>query len=449
MNIDVPEGARLIIGRLEKAGFEAFVVGGCVRDSLLGYEPKDWDVCTSALPDDSLDVFKDFRVIATGLRHGTITIIVNDVTFEVTTYRIDGDYSDNRRPDSVEFTRSLKEDLARRDFTINSMAYNPSAGLVDHFGGADDLKACVVRCVGDPAKRIREDALRIMRALRFASSIRFSIEGTTAAVMSENRRLLGNIAAERIAAELNGLLLGDGFRKIAVENLDIVTEVIPELSQGIGFEQNNQYHCYDVLTHILFSVESAPKDVQLRLAMLLHDVAKPECYSEKDGIGHFYGHALVGDDIAKRVLSRLKYDNDTIHTVCELIKYHDAIIPARRKVVKRWLNKIGEVRLRQLVEVKRADAKAQVPARGEEKIAELVKVLALIDDVIEKGQCFSLKDLAVNGRDLIDAGIPEGVNVGNILNMLINMVIDEQIPNERQALLEIVDNTVSEIDSTE
>ena len=449
MIIDVPAGIRFIIGRLEKAGFEAFIVGGCVRDSLLVNEPKDWDVCTSALPHDVLNVFKDFRVVETGLRHGTVTVIVNDIAFEITTYRIDGDYSDNRRPDSVAFTRSIMEDLARRDFTINAMAYNPSVGLVDYFGGADDLKAGVIRCVGDPTKRFQEDALRIMRALRFASSLGFSIEKATAAAMRENRGLLGNIAAERIAVELNGLLIGDGFRKIVTANLHILFEVIPELRVCAGFEQNNPYHCYDVLNHILFSVEDAPINVSLRLTMLLHDIAKPKCYSEKDSLGHFYGHSQVGTDIAEEILLRLKYDNDTIHTVCELIKYHDAIIPPRRRIVKRWLNKIGEFRFRQLLEVKKADAHAQVPARGEEKIAELVKVLTLIDDVIEQGQCFSLKHLAVNGRDLIDAGIPEGTKIGFVLNQLVDMVIDEQVINERETLLKIAKNTICQNNSLE
>ena len=438
MNIDVPEGARLIIGKLEEAGFEAFVVGGCVRDSLLGREPKDWDVCTSAPPAQAIETFKGLRVIETGLKHGTVTVMAGDEAVEVTTYRIDGDYSDNRRPDNVEFTGSLKEDLSRRDFTVNAMAYSPAAGLVDYFGGAGDLEAGTIKCVGDPGKRFREDALRIMRALRFAAVLGFSIDGATNAAMRENRGLLGNIAAERIAAELNGLVLGDGVRKTISGNLDVFFEVVPELAAGAGFEQNNQYHCYTVLNHILISVEKARKDIRLRLAMLLHDIAKPKCYTESDGTGHFYRHAQEGSDMARAILTRLKYDNDTVATVCELIKYHDAIIPPRRRAVKKWLNKIGEARLRQLIEVKMADAKAQVPARGAEKIAGLVKVLALIDEVIEQGQCFSLKDLAVNGRDLIEAGVPEGVKVGAVLKQLVDMVIDEEAENERAALLEIV-----------
>ena len=436
--IDVPEAARTIMGRLEEAGFEAFVVGGCVRDSLLGRGPKDWDVCTSALPEQTLEIFKESRVVETGLKHGTVTIMAGDEPIEVTTYRIDGDYSDNRRPDKVEFTASLREDLSRRDFTINAMAYSPAAGLVDYHGGADDLKAGTIRCVGDPGQRFTEDALRIMRALRFSAVLEFSIDAKTKAAMHDNRGLLRNIAAERIAAELNGLILGDGVRKTIAGNLDVVFEVIPELAQGAGFEQNNPYHCYTVLNHILFSVENVRKDVRLRLTMLLHDIAKPKCYTESDSGGHFYGHAQVGADMARVILSRLKYDNATISTVCGLIKYHDATIPSRRRVVKKWLNKIGEARLRQLLEVKTADAKAQVPAHGEEKIAGLEKVLALIDDVIEHGQCFSLKDLAVNGRDLIEAGVPEGPGVGVMLKQLVGLVIDEKVENERAALLGIV-----------
>jgi len=273
--------------------------------------------------------------------------------------------------------------------------------------------------------------------MRFAAVLGFSIDDATASAMRENRGLLKNIAAERIAAELNGLIVGDRVRDVLQKNLSVLTEVIPELAAAAGFEQNNPYHCYDVLTHIFYSVENAPRDTRLRLTMLLHDVAKPERYTEKDGTGHFYGHARRSAEMAKEILLRLKYDNDTIHTVRELIFYHDADIRPHRKQIKKWLRKLGEKRMRELIEVKRADAKAQAAPYSDEKLAALFNTAALIDDVIEQGQCFSLKDLAVNGRDLISAGVPEGTMIGTILDRLVDMVIDEKVENDRAALLEL------------
>ena len=436
MDIKIPDDVLYIIEGLEGAGFGAYAVGGCVRDSLLGKAPKDWDVCTSALPRQVLECFKGHRAIETGLKHGTVTIVNGAFPVEVTTYRIDGDYSDNRRPDSVEFTDTLREDLSRRDFTINAMACNPKAGIVDYFDGMGDLGAGRIRCVGDPGTRFQEDALRIMRALRFAAALGFSIDAATGDAMYEKRELLGNISVERIAGELNKMIVGENLYPLMSSHMAIITEIIPELAPMIGFEQNNPFHCYDVMTHTLRSVDSAPKDVQLRLTMLFHDVAKPLRHSEKDGVGHFYGHPRAGSDMARAILRRLKYDNDTIETVTQLILYHDADVLPRRKNIKRWLNRIGEGRFRQLVKIKTADAMAQTPAAREEKTALLERVLIVLDEILEQQLCFSLKDLAVDGRDLISAGVPEGVAVGRILNRLVDMVIDEQIENEKDALLE-------------
>ena len=434
---ELPDEVRHIIDTLENNGFEAYAVGGCVRDGLLGKTPKDWDICTPARPLQTMKYFAGRHIIETGLRHGTITLMLNHKPFEITTYRIDGAYTDNRHPDKVEFTNDLKGDLSRRDFTINAMAYNPKRGVVDFFGGEKDLNSGIIKCVGDANKRFQEDALRIMRALRFASVLGFSIDDDTSKAMLDNKKLLNNIAVERIAAELNKFILGNGIRNIMLKHMPVITEIIPEMSPVIGFEQNNPYHCYDVLNHILFSVENAPEDVDIRLSTLFHDIGKPECYTETDGTGHFYGHQRAGSEIAKKILLRLKYDRNTVETVTELIFWHDADIQPHRKNVKRWLNRIGEKRLRQLLEVKRADAMAHAAGYGQKKANKLTKILTLVNEIIEQRQCFSLKDLAVNGDDLIALGIPEGVKVGIILNRLMNMVIDERVENDKAKLLEI------------
>jgi len=439
MEMKIPDEVQYILNTLENNGCAAYAVGGCVRDSLLGKEPKDWDICTPALPEHTMKFFAEHKIIETGLRHGTITLRINHNSFEVTTYRIDGVYSDNRHPDKVEFANDLKEDLSRRDFTINAMAYNPKTGIVDFFGGAKDLEYGIIKCVGDANKRFQEDALRIMRALRLASVLGFSISSDTSKAILENKSLLKNIAVERIAAELNKLIVGNNVRNIFLKYISVITEIIPEITPTIGFDQNNPYHCYDVLNHILYSVENARKDVSIRLAMLFHDIAKPECYSEVDGTGHAYGHPKLSSEAAKEILLRLKYDNNTIETVTQLILHHDEDILPHRKHIRRWLNKIGEKRLRQLLEVKRADTMAQSPYSRQKKIDDLTGILILVDDVIRQRHCFSLKDLAVNGRDLMNSGITDGVMIGTILNQLMDKVIDGQIENDKLVLLETAD----------
>ena len=436
MDIKIPDEVQYMIDILEKNGYEAYAVGGCVRDAILGAEPKDWDICTPALPEQIMGFFEGQRIIETGLSHGTITLVLNNKPFEITTYRRDGVYSDNRRPDTVEFVNDLKEDLSRRDFTINAMAYSPKKGVVDFFGGIQDIENQTVRCVGDADKRFQEDALRIMRALRFASVLDFTIEGHTSAAIYRNKHLLQNIAVERIANELNKLIVGDNAGNILLNYTCVIGAVIPEIKEMVGFEQKSPYHHLDVWNHTAASVTKAPADVPLRLTMLLHDIAKPGCYSEADGIGHFYGHSKVSSDMAKEILLRLRYDNSTIETVTELILYHDANIHPERKHIKRWLNRIGEERFRQLIEIKRADAMAKSEKYRQAKMEVLNDILTVLDEIIEQNQCFSLKDLAVNGRDLIAAGVPEGVTIGRILNRLMDMVIDEQVENNKEKLLE-------------
>ena len=437
MNIKIPDEAQYIINILETNGHEAYVVGGCVRDSLLGEQPKDWDICTSALPEQTMKYFAEHHIIETGLQHGTVTLMLNHRPFEITTYRIDGVYTDNRRPDNVKFVSELKEDLARRDFTINAMAYNPRTGIADFFDGVKDLKSGIIKCVGNADSRFQEDALRIMRALRFASALGFSIDGDTSKSMLDNKKLLNNIAAERIANELNKLIVGNGVKSILSEHTPVIAEIIPEILPMIGFEQNNKWHYLDVWRHTLTSLDNAPKDIVLRLAMLFHDMGKPSCYTESDDkTGHFYGHPQVSHDMARKILLRLKYDNDTIRAVTQLILYHDAELQSQKKFIKRWLNKIGEERFRQLLEVKRADNKSQTMSLTQKILEMLDNIEVLLNEIIEQRQCFSLKDLAVNGRDLIDIGVAEGNKIGVILNQLVDMVIDEKIENDKTVLLE-------------
>ena len=443
MNIKLPDEVKYIIDVLEENGYEAYAVGGCVRDTLMGKEPTDWDICTSALPEQTMQCFEGRHIIETGLKHGTITLMLNHKPFEITTYRVDGKYKDNRRPEQVKFVSVLKRDLARRDFTVNAMAYNPKTGLADYYGGQQDLTEKKIKCVGNPDKRFQEDALRIMRALRFAASLGFTIEENTAESMRNNKKLLKNIASERIANELNKLLEGNNVGDILSEHLSVIAEIIPELAATEGFEQNNPWHCYDVLNHILISVDNAPKDYAMRLTMLFHDIAKPECYTEKDGKGHFYGHPKASSDMAKRILSRLKYDNETIRTVTQLILYHDADIIPQKKYIKRWLNKIGEEKLRQLIEVKKADDMAKAEKYRKKAFDEVENILSVLNYVIGQGECFSLKDLAVDGKDLINMGISEGAEIGRILKELTDLVVDEKIENNKTVLLETVKNNIT------
>ena len=438
MKFDLPEEVRFIIDALEKNGHDAYVVGGCVRDSLAGNAPKDWDICTSALPEQTMECFEGCPVFGTGLQHGTVTLISNHKPYEITTFRHDGDYSDNRRPDTVEFVKELKEDMARRDFTINAMAFNPGVGVIDLFGGKEDLRNGIIKCVGDASGRFQEDALRIIRAMRFASELGFSIDDDTARAMLEKKALLRNIAVERIAAELDKLIVGMKASETISRHISVITEVIPELIPTIGFEQNNPYHCFDVFAHTMKSVDSSPKDVVIRLTMLFHDIAKPQCYTEKDGVGHFYGHPKVSSEIARQILSRLKYDNDTKFAVTQLVFYHDTDIDQNSRNVKRWLNRIGEERLRQLLLVKRSDAIAQSPEFANQKLAELENIEHIIDKVIAEQHCFSLKGLAVDGKDLIAAGIPEGAKIGAILKTLVDAVIEEQVENDKDKLMDMV-----------
>lgn len=434
-NIILPEYATYVIEKLEQYGFEAYVVGGCVRDSLLGITPKDWDVCTNATPQEVLRVFRKNPVIKTGLKHGTVTVMVNHEPVEVTTFRIDGEYTDNRHPDSVVFVSRVEEDLARRDFTINAMAYNPTRGLVDAFGGQEDLANGRIRCVGEPDERFNEDGLRIMRALRFASRFDFGIESETAFSIRRNRHLLENVSVERIYKELKGILTGKGALSMLLAFPDVMAVIMPELAPTFGFEQNTPYHKYDVWTHTAHAVQAAPAQEVLRLAMLLHDIGKPASFSlGEDGIAHFYGHPELSAEMTHNILTRLKSDNATLNRVVTLVREHDNDFPASRAGMRRFIGRLGEEVVQQLFDIKRADWAAQSDYKLQEKKTTLCKAALLIDELMDEEHAFTIKDLHINGRDLMAMGVPAGPDVGRILKTLLDEVQEDRLPNAPEPL---------------
>ena len=433
--IQIPEHALTVVERLERYGYEAYVVGGCVRDSLLGRSPKDWDVCTNALPEEVLRVFRRFHVIKTGLQHGTVTVMVSHQPVEVTTFRIDGAYTDNRHPDSVNFVSRVEEDLARRDFTINAMAYNPTRGLVDAFGGQEDLRAGIIRCVGEPDARFNEDGLRILRALRFAARYNFGIETETAFSIHRNRHLLENVSVERIFAELKGILVGEGVLGMMQAFPDVFAIIIPELAPTIGFDQRNPHHCYDVWTHTAHAVQNAPADETLRLALLLHDIAKPATFSQgEDGKGHFYDHGKVGADMARDILLHLKSDTATLQNVVTLVREHDRVLPTTAPGMRRLIGKLGVAALQQLLAMKQADMDAQSSHERPQKQKALREARLLLEDILDEPPAFTVSDLAITGRDLISMGLKPGPAMGNILKTLLSEVQDELLENSREAL---------------
>ncbi|MCR4926034.1 MAG: HD domain-containing protein [Clostridiales bacterium] len=432
IKIDMPLQVKKAIDILNKNGYKGYIVGGCVRDSLLGREPEDFDLTTDASPDEMLECFKNYRTIDNGLKHGTLTVIIDGCIMEITTHRIDGDYTDNRRPDSVSFSRKLTDDLSRRDFTVNAMAYSEQTGLVDEFNSIEDLNNKIIRTVGNADKRFNEDALRIIRALRFASVLGFEIEEETKIAIIENRSLLNNIAVERIAAELNKLVCGDCL-DVLLNYREVFAIFMPEFIPTFELEQNNDHHIYKVWEHIVRSVNFAPKDKITRLTMLFHDIGKGR-FDGKDG--HFHGHAEYSREMAQTILKRLKYDNDTINRVCMLVEHHDDKIEISESCVKRWLNRMGQEDFKRLLDVKKADNMAKAPSYHyrQKDIAELEKVL---EKVIEEKQCFTLKGLAVNGNDVMALGA-KNEKVGVILNELLRRVIDDEIENDREKLLFVV-----------
>ncbi len=440
MQLPVPVSA--LLARLNGAGFSAYAVGGCVRDSILGLEPHDWDICTSALPEQMQEVFKDLHTVETGLKHGTLTVVVDHVPYEVTTFRVDGDYTDHRHPDSVRFVDDLTQDLARRDFTVNAMAWNPETGLADPFDGQSDLAANLIRCVGEPEQRFDEDALRILRALRFASVYDFAIEPATSAALRKMAPDLSRVAGERIREELLKLLCGKAAGRILREYPEVLAEIIPEIRPMIGYDQQNHHHSYDLWEHTVRGIEGVPAEPVLRLTMLLHDTGKPEARTtDEKGEGHYKGHGKISEQIARKTAETLHLDNAFRDRLCNLVLHHD--IPLRtdsgaintdRSFLLRRLNRFGEEDLRALFLIHRSDRVATGYTTAEREDARLKERLAALDALLAEKPCFTLKDLAVNGRDLMAAGL-KGKAVGETLQALLEAVMDGKVPNEKEALL--------------
>ncbi len=437
IRITVPQKGQYIIKTLHDAGFQAYAVGGCVRDSVLGRTPQDWDITTSARPEQVKALFQ--RTIDTGLQHGTVTVMLQGEGFEVTTYRIDGKYEDSRHPAQVTFTPDLREDLRRRDLTINAMAYNDAEGLVDLFGGLEDLEAGIVRCVGEARERFREDALRILRAIRFSAQLGFSIEEETLAAVEELAPTLRRISAERIQAELVKLMVSPHPDYLRTAYDKGVTKVIlPEFDKAMETPQNHPHHCCSVGEHILHSLCLVEAEHTLRLAMLLHDIGKPNVLTvDEDGMTHFHGHAAVSAAMAEQILRRLKFDNDTVRRVCRLVQYHDygngQEIDIR--LARRAMNRIGEEAFPGLFAVKRADILAQSSYLRQEKLDRLEAWQGCYRQILDRNQCVSLKTLAVNGSDLIAMGWKPGRELGEALSMLLEQVLEDPARNDREWLL--------------
>ena len=435
--IQLPPQVHSVLRRLNAAGFEACIVGGCVRDMLLGRSPGDYDIATSARPEETAAVFAGERIIETGLKHGTVTLLLDGMPLEVTTFRVDGAYTDARHPDAVSFTRSLREDLARRDFTMNAIAWSGDGGLADPFGGEADIRAKRIRCVGRPGDRFREDALRILRCLRFSAVLGFTVDPATAAAARENRELLRRISAERVADELKKLVCGTDVRRVVLDETDILGVVLPELLPMRGFDQRSPYHCYDILEHCAAVCEAVPPEPALRMAALLHDVGKPDCFFiGDDGLGHFYGHARRGAELVDPLLRRLRFDNESRERITSLVRLHDTHIEPTEKGVLRALRRFGPEFFFQLTALKRADALAHAPGPSREDRLERAAALETLGHaLLEHNACFSLRDLAVSGRDLLAAGYVPGPAVGQALETLLDAVTDGRVSNEKETLL--------------
>ncbi len=443
MEIYVPENIEKIINALEEKGYEAYIVGGCVRDGILGKEPNDYDVTTSALPEQVKECLDGYHIIDTGIKHGTVTVVADDDYVEVTTFRIDGEYKDHRRPDSVEFSSQIADDLSRRDFTINAMAYNPQKGLVDKFDGQRDLFRQRIKCVGNPETRFEEDALRIMRALRFASQLNYEIDKSTSEAIHRKKYLLTEVSGERVSKELNGILTGSGAGSILSEYSDVINVIIPEIRNCIGFEQHSRYHIYDVWTHTAVAVEHSVKNLDVRLALMLHDVAKPDCcVFDDEGNGHFPNHEKASAEIAEQILRRLRYPNETIKCVCELIKFHYVTPVDDKIVVKRLLSAIGPQYFFKLTEVMKGDSRAK-QSFCFERVQILENMEKKANEIIDAKECISVSQLDINGVDISDMGV-QGKNIGEILDLLLIMVIEGKTDNVKNELKRAVVNIINQ-----
>ena len=433
--ITIPPQVQALLRQLNAAGFSAYAVGGCVRDSLLGCAPQDWDICTSAGPEQTEACFAADRTILTGARYGTVTVVRGGVPYEITTFRAEAGYADSRHPDRVDFLRELAPDLARRDFTVNAMAYSKMTGTVDLFGGQNDLKNKIIRCVGDPDRRFNEDALRILRALRFASALDFEIEEKTAQSLLKNCALLGNISEERIAKELLKLVCGKGAKRILTDFAPVLFEILPELQPMYKNSHDNPHHCYDIYEHTLIAVESIDPEPTLRFAMLLHDCGKPAVKKfDENGVAHFYGHQRISAEISAQILARLKVSNKFRDEILFLVSNHDRWeLYENTEKMPRYLSKFGLDGVLKLLKVMRADVLAQSP-EYRYRLDQIADAEKIAKNLAAQKPCLSLRELQINGRTLMDIGIPQGRKLGAVLAQLLDEVIDGVTKNTQEAL---------------
>lgn len=436
MRITVPQEVRGLLRHLEACGFSAYAVGGCVRDSLRGETPQDWDICTSGKPQETAACFAAERVILTGERFGTVTVLHDGQSYEITTFRSESGYSDSRHPDAVAFLPELRGDLLRRDFTVNAMAADAEGRVIDLFGGREDLKTGVIRCVGAPEDRFSEDALRMLRALRFASRLGFSIAPDTAAAIHMQCGRLEAVSRERLRKELSGILIGGDAAKVLAEFSDVACVLIPELKDCIGFMQYNPHHAMDVWQHTLHALENIEPEEPMRLAALLHDIAKPAVFCfDRNLIGHFPGHAVAGAAMAEIILRRLRYDAATVREVSELVRGHMLVLPSTEKAARRLLAQAGPEGTRRLLCLHRADRMGKGTENTEALEAQICAAQALVQEVLRRESCFSLRQLALSGRELLAQGIPQGPVIGEILHDILRRVISGELPNDKAVLL--------------
>ena len=432
-----PEDIKKLLLHMEKKGICAFVVGGAVRDMIMGRAPGDYDIAAECTPEELIAAFEGFSYFDTGIRFGTLNVFSGDRYVEITCCRYESGYSDLRRPDNVEFCKDIEKDLARRDFTVNAIALSVDGTVIDPFGGREDIERKIIRCVGDPEVRFSEDALRIIRALRFSSILGFEIDGETSDAVKKMGHLLKSVSGERVFIELKKLLLGKDVLRVLIDYADVICEIIPELSKAVGHDQKNPYHIYTVYEHIARSVEAAPLDVDIRLCMLFHDIGKPETFfTDEKGIGHFYGHPAVSRRMTEKILKRLKADNKTVEHVCFLVENHDVRPALTKKSIHKYVSKMGFDGARELLSVRRADVSAQSPDLYD-RFEELTKVGEIIDELQAEGACTKIADLAINGNDLIDLGFGKGRAIGETLSFLLKKVVSDEVENEKEALLSL------------
>ena len=434
--ITIPNNVQYIINVLEASKFKAFIVGGCVRDSLLGLDksPSDWDITTDAKPADIQKLFD--KSIDTGIKHGTVTVILNKKAYEITTFRIDGNYSDNRRPDYVEYTTNIEDDLSRRDFTVNAMAFNSSTGLIDPYNGREDLSKKIIRCVGDPDKRFQEDALRMLRAIRFSAKLGFEIEEKTLNSIKANSILILNVSTERIRDELTGIIMSDNPKKLSIlHDSGILKLILPELDLCFTVAQNTPYHIYNVGEHSLVATSNVKNTKILRWAMLLHDIGKPLSKITVNGIDHFLGHATKSADLAEEVLKRLKFDNYSIQRIIAIIVNHSAQIKPLGKSVRQFLNKLGSDTFQDILEVQLADSRAKSLLVIDKKLQFINQTKDVLIQELKSNHCYSIDTLAINGNDLIEIGFKKGSLLGQVLNLLLQIVIAYPEQNKKDLLI--------------